>query len=82
MTCAAGLCGQGKRAQTRTNCRHYRARWFALTEVHRLILNGSIIFTRTPRVKDQNLILRYGDLSDPSNLVSLISAIQPDEVST
>ena len=35
-----------------------------------------------PRVKDQNLILRYGDLSDPSNLVSLISAIQPDEVST
>jgi GDPmannose 4,6-dehydratase len=33
-----------------------------------------------PHVDDQRLVLHYGDLSDTSNLVRLISEIQPDEV--
>ncbi|MFT6438009.1 MAG: GDPmannose 4,6-dehydratase [Candidatus Azotimanducaceae bacterium] len=33
-----------------------------------------------PHVDDQRLVLHYGDLSDTSNLVRLLSEIQPDEV--
>ena len=33
-----------------------------------------------PHVDDQRLVLHYGDLSDTSNLVRLVSEIQPDEV--
>ena len=33
-----------------------------------------------PHINDQRFILHYGDLSDSSNLASLIQKIQPDEV--
>ena len=33
-----------------------------------------------PHIDDQNLHLHYGDLSDSSNLIRLISEIKPDEI--
>lgn len=33
-----------------------------------------------PHVKEQNLILHYGDLTDSMNLVRIIQEIQPDEI--
>lgn len=33
-----------------------------------------------PHVKNQNLILHYGDLTDSMNLVRLVQEIQPDEI--
>jgi GDPmannose 4,6-dehydratase len=33
-----------------------------------------------PHVENQNFILHYGDLTDATNIISLIQAIQPDEI--
>ena len=33
-----------------------------------------------PHTSNQNLILHYGDLTDSSNLIRILSAIRPDEV--
>jgi len=33
-----------------------------------------------PHVKNKNFILHYGDLTDTSNLVRIIQAVQPDEI--
>lgn len=33
-----------------------------------------------PHVKDQKFVLHYGDLTDTSNMIRIIQAIQPDEV--
>jgi GDPmannose 4,6-dehydratase len=33
-----------------------------------------------PHAKDKNFILHYGDLTDSTNLISLIQKIQPDEI--
>lgn len=56
-------------------------------EVHGLMRRSSSFNTaridhiyQTPQDQGQKLILHYGDLTDGSRLVSLIGAIQPDEV--
>ena len=56
-------------------------------EVHGLIRRASTFNTdridhiyQDPHVQDQRLLLHFGDLTDGSRLVTLLSEIQPDEV--
>ncbi len=56
-------------------------------EVHGLIRRASTFNTdridhiyQDPHVQDQRLVLHFGDLTDGSRLVTLLSEIQPDEV--
>src|SRR5262249_13069896 len=56
-------------------------------EVHGLIRRASTFNTsridhlyQDPHTPDNRLVLHYGDLTDGSRLVTLLSSIQPDEV--
>jgi len=56
-------------------------------KVHGIIRRSSSFNTKRvdhlyqgPEQKNRNLILHYGDLSDASNLISIIQEIQPDEI--
>ena len=55
--------------------------------VHGIKRRSSLINTeridhiyQDPHIKNQNLILHYGDLTDSSNIIRLMSEISPDEV--
>lgn len=56
-------------------------------EVHGIIRRSSSFNTgridhlyQDPHVKERNLILHYGDLSDATNLIRIIQEVQPDEI--
>ena len=56
-------------------------------EVHGIKRRASLFNTdridhlyQDPHVKDRKLILHYGDLTDATNLVRIVQAVQPDEV--
>jgi len=56
-------------------------------EVHGIKRRASLFNTdridhlyQDPHVQDQKFVLHYGDLSDSSNLIRIISQVQPDEV--
>ena len=49
--------------------------------VHGLERRGSLSHTeRIDHIKDKNLHLHYGDMTDATNLIRLVKEIQPDEI--
>ena len=56
-------------------------------EVHGIKRSASLFNTdridhlyQGPHVENKNLVLRYGDLTDSSNLNRIIQQVQPDEI--
>ena len=56
-------------------------------EVHGIKRRASLFNTdridhlyQDPHEKDRNFILHYGDLTDSTNLIRIVQAIQPDEI--